>query len=442
MQKISMIEADEQLRGKAELLNCIHDELILLCRTEDAEFVKQKLTGIMEDASAFILSDRVRIPAEVRIVDSWADKKDRVFARVPIPEAMVYQPVRRAKQARNGPANGDCSGYGLSQRAVEKLHEAAKEAGNERTPSRLDWPSAIAALRPTVGLERKYQWMRQRHAIWEYRQRGVPRPEWNGGIDPYLLANSFCNVWRVLDSISRRCVAIARNAKSFDEQLAQVLMLKTFNEWPTYEVLCEILGGPPTADNLDGDRIWNELQQARKAGRLKRLWRPAYTTGGKGLETIFRSAVAVIKEGAAEKLLQCGNLSQVVDTLRAYPGLGPFHATQFALDLAYGPFLRGSLDGFCIPGIGAAKGVALAFAPRSWSGAEVADAIRLLHAHQETCYAMATGEPAPRLQGRLLFEMDEQSAFCETQKLLLRSAQQAYTGSGGKQDTPLLPVWW
>ena len=442
MQKISMIEADEQLRGKAELLNCIHDELILLCRTEDAESVKQKLAGIMEEASEFILSGKVRIPAEVRIVDSWADKKDRVFARVPMQEVIVYQPVRRAQQARKGPANGDCSGYGLSQRAVEELHGKAKEAGNELVPSRLDWPPEIATLRPTVGLERKYQWIRQRHDIWEYRQRGVPRPEWDGDIDAYLLVNSFCNVWRVLDSISRRTVIIGRNAKSFDEQLPQVLMLKTFNEWPTYEVLCEILGGPPAADNLDGDRIWNELQQARKAGRLKRLWRPAYTTGGKGLETIFRSAVTVIKGGGAAKLLQCGSLYEVAAVLRSYPGLGPFHAAQFTLDLSYGHFLQGRLDDFCLPGIGAAKGVALAFAPRAWSGAEVADVIRLLHAHQETCYRLVTGEEALRLQGRLLFPMDVQSAFCETQKLMLRSAQQAYTGSGGKQDPPLLPVWW
>jgi DNA polymerase-1 len=442
MQKISMIEADEQLRGKAELLNCIHDELILLCRTEDAELVKEKLTGIMEDASAFILSDRVRIPAEVRIVDSWADKKDRVFARVPMPEAIVYQPVRRTQQARKGPANGDCSGYGLSQRAVEKLHDAAREAGNEITLSRLEWPSAIAAFRPTLGLERKYQWKRQRHAIWEYRQRGVPRPEWKGDIDPYLLANSFCNVWRVLDGISQRTVTIARNAKSFDEQLPQVLMLKTFNEWPTYEVICEIIGAIPTADNLDADSLWAGLLKARQIGRLKRLWRPSYTTGGKGLETIFRSSVAVIKEGGAEKLLKCNSLYEVVAALRSYPGLGPFHATQFTLDLAYGSFLRGNLEDFCISGIGAAKGVALAFAPRAWSGAEVADVIRLLHAHQEACYALVTGEKAPRLQGRGLFPMDVQSAFCETQKLLLRSAQQAYTGSGGKQDPPLLPVWW
>jgi len=237
-------------------------------------------------------------------------------------------------------------------------------------------------------------------------------------------------------------VTIARNAKSFDEQLAQVLMLKTFNEWETYEALCEILGGTPTTDNLDADSLWDELHKARKAGRIKRLWRPAYTTGGKGLETIFRSAVAVIKEGGAEKLLKCNSLYEVVAALRSYPGLGPFHATQFTLDLAYGSFLRGNLDDFCIPGIGAAKGVALAFAPRAWSGAEVADVIRLLTRHQETCYRLVTGEKAPRLQGRLLFEMDEQSTLCETQKFLLRSAQQAYTGSGGRQYPPPLPVWW
>ena len=310
------------------------------------------------------------------------------------------------------------------------------------TASRLDWLSEIARFGPTVGLERKYKWVGQRHAIWEYRQWGVPPAEWNGNIDPYLLANSFCNVWRVLDGISRRTVTIARNAKSFDEQLAQVLMLKTFNEWETYEALCEILGGTPTTDNLDADSLWDELHKARKAGRIKRLWRPAYTTGGKGLETIFRSAVAVVKEGGAEKLLKCNSLYEVVAALRSYPGLGPFHATQFTLDLAYGSFLRGNLDDFCIPGIGAAKGVALAFAPRAWTGAEVADVIRLLTRHQETCYRLVTGEKAPRLQGRLLFEMDEQSTLCETQKFLLRSAQQAYTGSGGRQHPPPLPVWW
>ena len=219
-------------------------------------------------------------------------------------------------------------------------------------------------------------------------------------------------------------------------------MLKTFNEWPTYEALCEILGGTPTANNLDADRCWDELHKARKAGRIKRLWRPAYTTGGKGLETIFRSTVAIIKEGGAEELLGCSDLYAATAALKSHPGLGPFHATQFTLDLSYGSFLRGSLDDFCIPGIGAAKGVALAFAPRAWTGAEVADVIRLLTRHQESWYVLVTGEKAPRLQGRRLFPMDMQSAFCETQKLLLRSAQQAYTGSGGRQDPPLLPVWW
>jgi hypothetical protein len=325
---------------------------------------------------------------------------------------------------------------------AERLHDKARENGNEIMPSKLDWPPEISAFQPTTGLEAKYEWERQRHLIWTYRQQGVPSAKWDENIDPYLREWSFCNVWRVLDGISQRTTRIARDAQSFNEQLAQTLMLKTFNSWETYEVLCEIIGGIPTADNLDADLLWAGLLKARQIGRLKRLWRPAYTTGGKGLETIFRSAVAIIKEGGAEKLLQCGSLYEVAAVLRSYPGLGPFHGAQLTVDLSYGHFLQGRLDDFCLPGIGAAKGVALAFAPRPWSGSEVADVIRLLHADQEMCYALVTGEPAPRLQGRLLFQMDEQSAFCETQKFLLRSAQQAYTGSGGKQDTPLLPVWW
>ena len=43
-------------------------------------------------------------------------------------------------------------------------------------------------------------------------------------------------------------------------------MLKTFNEWYTYEALCEILGGTPTADNLDADRSGANCRRRAKPG--------------------------------------------------------------------------------------------------------------------------------------------------------------------------------
>src|SRR6516165_5457490 len=279
----------------------IHDELLSEVPA-DSELTEAGLETIFRAPIPWLPG--LALDAEGRECVTYADSETESGETPilpPLSATIVYRTSGHFKnRAKKGSANGgDCSGYGLSQRAVEKLHDAAREAGNEMTASRLDWLSEIARFEPTVGLERKYKWVGQRHAIWEYRQWGVPPAEWNGNIDPYLLANSFCNVWRVLDGISRRTVTIARNAKSFDEQLAQVLMLKTFNEWETYEALCEILGGTPTTDNLDADRGWDELHKARKAGRIKRLWRPAYTSGGKGLETRFRSAVARVKEGRA-----------------------------------------------------------------------------------------------------------------------------------------------
>jgi hypothetical protein len=303
----------------------IHDELLSEVPV-DSELTKAGLETIFRTPIPWLPG--LALDAEGRECATYADSETRSEEASTLPTvsaAIVYRTSRHSKtKAKKGSANGDCDGYGLSQQAVEKLHAKAKEEGNEMAPSRLDWPPEIAALGPTAGLGRKYKWVRQRHLIWTYRQRGIPRPEWNGDIDPYLLANSFCNVWRVLDGISRRTVTIACNAKSFDEQLAQVLMLKTFNEWETYQALCEILRGSPTADNLDADSLWDELHKARKAGRIKRLWRPAYTTGGKGLETIFRSAVAVVKEGGAEKLLKCNSLYEVVAAFNPIPVSVPF----------------------------------------------------------------------------------------------------------------------
>jgi DNA polymerase I-like protein with 3'-5' exonuclease and polymerase domains len=253
MQKISMIEADKQLRDKAELLNCIHDELVLLCRAEDAELVKQKLTGIMEDASEFILSGRVRIPAEVRIVDAWSDKGSKVFVPPPMPAVIAHQPVSASKRSKKKPS-------GLSLEAVQKLHQKARKAGALLTPSTLGWPREITRFgRITVGLEELFRWLLWRHSIWEYRQQGIPPSQWNGSIPDYLREHSFCNTRRILDTTSREVVCIALNAKTLQEQVEQTLMLKVFNEMAPYRELCRIVGGVPTAANLDADYCWREL---------------------------------------------------------------------------------------------------------------------------------------------------------------------------------------
>jgi hypothetical protein len=438
MQKISMCEADEQLRGKAELINCVHDELVMLCKAQDAKFVRDKLQEIMEDASEYILSGKIRIPAEVRIVDAWSDKKDKVFLPPPLPEKILYPAISAARQQEPDPA-------GISLKAVNALYDDAHARGVslEIVPSSLEWPAEIAELRPLTNLEAKFRWERGGWAIWQARQRGIPPNSLNGAVDPLQVACRFCYPSRVLDAISQHVVRIARAAGDLRELVPQVLLLKAFNEWPAYQKLCELIGGAPNADNLgQPERLWKELNKAKASGELSRLWRPAYLVG-KGHKALFDSVVRMIREGVADRIAACKDLYAVTDLLRSFPSVGDFHASQWAIDLSYSTFLSGKLEDFTWAGPGACAGVALWFEPRSWSWSSVNNVLRLLTKHQEACYQLVNGEPAPRLAGRLAFAMDTQNNACETQKFLLRPANlRIYRGDGGKQDPPLLPKWW
>jgi DNA polymerase I-like protein with 3'-5' exonuclease and polymerase domains len=439
MQKISMVEVDAQLKGKAEILNCIHDELLLRCREEDAEEVRAKLKEIMEEASEFILSGRARIPAEVRIVDAWSDKGSKVFLPPPLPQTITYQPVRASSRRAPDPS-------GISARAVLAMYADAQARGVplEARPSQLDWPREIARLGPLTNLEEKFRWERMRWKMWEARQAGIPLDSLDGEVDPLLRRFVFCHPNRILDAVSQLTVGFAREAKDLQEAMEQILLLKVFNDPEPYRILCQIVGRRPTAADLDPERHWRRLTEARDRGELTRLWRPAYLAGGKGHKALFCSVGQIIKDRIADKIAACANLYEVTDLLQAYPCVADFHASQWAIDLSYTTFLRGKLEDFIWVGPGACKGISLWFQPRAWSWAAVNDTLRLLTAHQEYCYPLVNGgEPAPRLQGRLAFKQDVQNHACETQKYLLRpDSLRVYRGSGGKQPPPLLPRWW
>jgi DNA polymerase-1 len=442
--KIAMVELFAKLDpDEARILSSIHDELLVLAREDVAARVAQLVADTMREAAAKVFGRQIPFPAEPSIGRSWAGDTEATSAEVPALVSVPSSPrqARSAKLARR--TNPKPSG--VSREAITALYAEARARGIPLTaePSKLDWPPEIAKLGPLTNLEEKFRWEKGGWAIWQARQQGIPLGSLNGAVNPIQLQYCFCYPSRVLDSISQLTVNFAHQAKDLQQMLEWTLMLKVFNDPAPFNMLYDIVGGMPTAANLDAEYCWQKLTEAQDRGDLARLWRPAYLVGGEGHKTLFTSAVQIIKDGIADQLVACTDLYQCVDLLRAYPGVGPFHASQMTIDLSYSDFLKGKLEDFVWAGPGACKGVGLWFQPHAWSWAAVNHTLRLLTQHQEYCYQLVNGEPAPRLQGRLAFAQDVQNHACETQKYLLRSdTLRLYRGDGGRQNPPLLPRWW
>jgi DNA polymerase I len=71
--KLALVEIDSQLQGRAALVNCVHDEIIVECDEALAPVVKNEIERIMMECSGLILNG-ITIEVEADIADTWADK--------------------------------------------------------------------------------------------------------------------------------------------------------------------------------------------------------------------------------------------------------------------------------------------------------------------------------------------------------------------------------
>jgi DNA polymerase I len=71
VQKLGMLDIGEKLKGRAQLVSCVHDEVILECAEDDAEAVMAEVQSFMSARSAQIFNGQT-IGVEAHIADSWA----------------------------------------------------------------------------------------------------------------------------------------------------------------------------------------------------------------------------------------------------------------------------------------------------------------------------------------------------------------------------------
>jgi hypothetical protein len=111
----------------------------------------------------------------------------------------------------------------------------------------------------------------------------------------------------------------------------------------------------------------------------------------------------------------CGGstLREVYEQLARYPGIGPFLAFQYTIDLNYSELLTHAESDFVVAGPGALDGIAKCFTNTGNLSAE--DVIHWVCDQQERAFD-AAGLNFQTLYGRRLQPVDCQNLFCEISK--------------------------
>jgi hypothetical protein len=228
------------------------------------------------------------------------------------------------------------------------------------------YPPAITALQPTIGFDKLWRWVKERHAIYTARQEGKPSP-WTS--DSVVSQYKFANIYRELDRESQACIRIANSGASlenFEEQFFRTILFKTFNLDSTWRLLTVGLNEEPRLGNFELNRYCQILPGE---GIYSNAYYGAFPCTDKEWADVglarektakkfhLRVVQMMIEHGTPAKAFAAKSLDDIAALLQEFPRIGDFKAGQFALDLNYGPPLRLPVGNFVIAGPGARNGI-------------------------------------------------------------------------------------
>jgi len=313
---------------------------------------------------------------------------------------------------------------------------------------------SMSALEPTEVYDSYWQFAAERHRM--YLRRLFP----SGGAltnDPILRAHRFTNTYRVADRVSQYLVKEVQYRDDRSQAPAEIffrtLLFKIFNKVDTWELLEEQLG-PVSWQSVDLSAVERTLDEAMATGR--RIYSAAYIMPAPRLGHIRKHANhlalldRMMREGLAQQVARAGSLEEVYRLLKPWPGLGPFLAFQYAVDLNYSNMLDFDEGDFVVAGPGAVDGIAKVFS--NTRGTSPEDVIHRMVEVQDVEFERL-GISFPGLFGRRLQPIDCQNLFCEIGKYARVAhphvagtsgrtrIKQTYSG-GGMLPPPFFPKRW
>ena len=272
-------------------------------------------------------------------------------------------------------------------------------------------------LRPTIVFDAYWRFASERLAMYA-RRLGDPDGPWTR--DPVLQRYRFTNTYRACDRVTQYLLKEvqyrADRPDSDEEVFFRTLLFKLFNKVETWELLEQRLGAMSwaTVDLEKVDRILDEaiardvriyaaayIMPPPKLGRLRKH--------SNHLVLLFR----MMSDHLPRRLAQTRSLRDAYELILAYPGLGPFLAFQYAIDLNYSTLLDFEEQDFVVAGPGARDGIRKCF--EGTLGLSPEDVIHRMVDSQEHHFARL-GIEFDGLRGRPLMPIDCQNLFCEISK--------------------------
>ena len=269
----------------------------------------------------------------------------------------------------------------------------------------------------TVAFDAYWRFASERLAIFYRRLRDTAGP-WTE--DPILRLYRFTNVFRATDRVSQYLIREVQyrwdRSQEPGELFFRTLLFKIFNKIETWEAL-EAVNGPILWNGVDLDALNKTLSILLGQGR--RIYSAAYIMPSPqfGQERKHSNHIALIARMMADRLpyslAKAPSLEHVYRHILGYPGLGPFLAFQYAIDLNYSTLLDFEESDFVVAGPGALDGISKCFSSTGDRSPEAI--IHWVTDRQEDEFA-ARGLRFDGLYGRRLQLIDCQNLFCEVSK--------------------------
>ncbi|MGJ5134125.1 nucleotide kinase domain-containing protein [Bradyrhizobium oligotrophicum] len=272
-------------------------------------------------------------------------------------------------------------------------------------------------MTPTIVFDTYWRFAAERLAMY-YRRLSDPIGPCTA--DPILSGFRFTNTYRAADRVSQYLIsevqAGADRSQDPREVFFRTILFKLFNRIETWEALEQRLG-PLTWSSLDATALDEVLENLRRRGNS--IYSAAYImpSPSYGRTRKHSNHIALLlqmmNDRLPDRIKQAPSLRTVYELVLSYPGIGPFLAFQYTIDLNYSSLLDFDEAHFVVAGPGALDGISKCFSNTGRATPE--DVIYWMTDRQEREFArldLSFGG----LFGRPLQPIDCQNVFCEISK--------------------------
>jgi len=310
-------------------------------------------------------------------------------------------------------------------------------------------------MTPSCVYDTYWRFAAERQAMYLRRLRNPTGP-WTA--DPVLRNYRFTNAYRAADRVSQYLIReiLYREGRSQApvEVFFRTLLFKLFNKIGTWRHLEWVLG-PLTWQSADLNRISLALGVLRNRG--EGIYSAAYIMPAPAFgherkhDNHLALLVRMIDDGLPARLSKARSLRAAYEMIRPYPGLGPFLAFQYVIDLNYSTLLDFDEADFVVAGPGALDGIAKCF---TGTGRLAPTDVIYHMVDRQQAEFVRLGLRFDGLFGRPLQPIDCQNLFCEISKYARvahpevrgisarKRIKQAYRPAPEAQDRPAFPPRW